>query len=74
MSGGLEKMEVKFAAEAANLADLIAALRPPLGGSEGAKPTHLESVGLGGASPPTRGKAALLYKLAGFSNPKWRLV
>ena len=34
----LPKMDVEFAAEAANFVDLIAALRPPLGGSGGGAP------------------------------------
>ena len=36
VSVGLPKMEVKFAIQAADFADLIAALMPPLGGSRGA--------------------------------------
>ena len=32
-------------------------LRPPLGGSGGAKTPQLECGGLGGASPPMRGKS-----------------
>jgi len=52
-------MEVKFAVKAANVADLVAAVRPPLGGSGGAEPPRLEGVGFGGASPQTRGKSCL---------------
>jgi len=41
-------MEVKFAAYARNFADLIAALRPPLGGE--APPAWMR--GFGGRQPP----------------------
>ena len=61
-----EKVEVPFAAYAANFADLIAALMTSLGGSREANPPQLESGGFGGASPPTRGKGALLYQLGGL--------
>jgi len=52
-------MEVEFAAEAANFADLIAALRPPLGGPGGVwggEAPQLECGGVGGRQPPNTRK------------------
>ena len=53
----------ELAAKAANFADLIAALRPPLGVSGGPKPSHFE-MGLWGAPAPQYEELASY-----FSNP-----
>ena len=47
----IPKMEVKFAAQAANFADLIAALRLPLGGLGGRSPPSLNA-GVWGVPAP----------------------
>ena len=45
-------MKVKFGAQAGNFADLVAAQRPPLGGSGGAKPSPSLDAGVWGAPAP----------------------
>jgi len=54
-SGGL----VKFDTRVQNFCNSIGALRPPLGGSGGAKPTQLECEALGSASPTKRAELVM---------------